>query len=89
MALIISAVSLVSVGVYGVCVCVCFFFLGGGGGLHLCNDVLWHVTEHLTTLHYHDYYSPRAKVEKDASFMSFLAIVCQHLFEACNGCTLP
>ena len=31
--------------------------------------------------------SPRAKVEKDASIKSFVAIVCQHLFEGCNGCT--
>ena len=33
--------------------------------------------------------SPRAKVEKDASIKSFVAIVCQHLFEGCNGCTWP
>ena len=31
--------------------------------------------------------SPRAKVENDASIKSFVAIVCQHLFEGCNGCT--
>ena len=32
-------------------------------------------------------HSPRAEVEKDASIKSFVAIVCQHLFEGCNGCT--
>ena len=32
-------------------------------------------------------FSPRAKVEKDASIKSFVAIVCQHLFEGCNDCT--
>ena len=29
----------------------------------------------------------RVKVEKGASFVTFVAIVCQHLFEGCNGCT--